>query len=588
MKTMKRAALLVSAALTVSACSHGGGTTPTVGHTTTSPGSTSSSSPGGTFTESDFTCPTSDTASSTARASSLAIASLGRRPVAERTRSNAAPVTPLLAVTYDAASLARSRAQIEAREANLGATFVREYTFAHTGKITRVVRPASGSIATLEGALRAMPDVVSVGETGYRRHALSVNAPFLTNDPYFKGLSGTSQPLYQKATTEGQWDMHVTRLEDAFAYSQADNGSGIVSGNALGSSGIKIAIIDSGEDPTHPELSTKIAYQKCFITNPDNAQSTSDFETDPVGHGTSVSGVAAADSGNAFGFSGSSGLALIDAYRVFPTPDDNCTSDSTTDAQCTADSQDISSAIEDAVSQQVNVINLSLGGDSCATTGVDPDATEGAAIADAIAANIVVVAAAGNDSGESPEAPACDSGVIAVGATALSDGTTNGTGNTTGSSGSPREYVPSYSNVGSPGANVNSENAWGIVAPGGDPGSDTDADDLHWIDNIWTSTPFDDNFAGTCTADDLPTTTTIDCRTLIAGTSLSSPNVAGIAALVLAANSTYQSPTKMKQLLCETADDIGDANEGCGRVDAYRAMAVALNDPNEPSQRKTP
>jgi len=31
-----------------------------------------------------------------------------------------------------------------------------------------------------------------------------------------------------------------------------------------------------------------------------------------------------------------------------------------------------------------------------------------------------------------------------------------------------------------------------------------------------------------------------------------------------------------------TADDIGDPHEGCGRLDVYDAMAVALNDPNPP------
>jgi subtilisin family serine protease len=73
-----------------------------------------------------------------------------------------------------------------------------------------------------------------------------------------------------------------------------------------------------------------------------------------------------------------------------------------------------------------------------------------------------------------------------------------------------------------------------------------------------------------------------DCRTLIAGTSMSSPIVAGAAALILAVNSTYQDPVKMKTLLCTTADDIGDPNEGCGRLNVYRAMAKALGDPSLP------
>jgi hypothetical protein len=38
----------------------------------------------------------------------------------------------------------------------------------------------------------------------------------------------------------------------------------------------------------------------------------------------------------------------------------------------------------------------------------------------------------------------------------------------------------------------------------------------------------------------------------------------------------------MKSLLCTTADDIGDGKEGCGRLNVYRAMAVALGDSKKP------
>ena len=134
------------------------------------------------------------------------------------------------------------------------------------------------------------------------------------------------------------------------------------------------------------------------------------------------------------------------------------------------------------------------------------------------------------------------------------------------------------------------------AAPGGDPvpdpnpndttGATADNDDLHWIENIWTSTPYqlnssDKNFIGECT-DDYPnstgTTSPVDCRTLIAGTSMATPHVAGVAALVLAVSGTkYASPAAMKSLLCQTADNIG-GNQGCGRVNAYRAVATALGD----------
>jgi hypothetical protein len=46
----------------------------------------------------------------------------------------------------------------------------------------------------------------------------------------------------------------------------------------------------------------------------------------------------------------------------------------------------------------------------------------------------------------------------------------------------------------------------------------------------------------------------------------------------------------MKNLLCETADSITNTAslQGCGRLDIYRAMAMALNDPSPPSPNPTP
>jgi subtilisin family serine protease len=496
-------------------------------------------------------------------------------------------------VTYDAAPVIADRATIAAREQRSGVSFVSELDHPNTHLVTRIVRVPSGSLAAAVGALRGLPGVVGVGRTGYRLHALSVTAPFFPSDPYFAGFSGSAAPLYEAASIPGEWDKHVERLEDAFAYSQTSNGSSVHNANALGSSSVKIAIIDTGEDTSHPELASKIVYTKCFITNPENVQSSSDFETDPQGHGTDTSGIAAAATGNAFGFSGSGGNAVLYAYRVFPTPDDSCASDNSSDAQCEADSDDIASSIQDAVAQHVNVISISLGGGDCSSGNVDPDPAEGAAMADAVAAGIVVVAAAGN-SGVSPvSAPACDAGVIAAGATGLADGSPHGVpASSSGSPSAPNEYVASYSNYGSPGKNVNSASAWGIVAPGGDPSGNMDEDDLHWVENIWTTTPFDSNFAanGTspCTVDFMSVSGTADCRVLIAGTSMATPNVAGAAALILAVNSSYQSASAMKTLLCQTADDINDPHEGCGRLDVYRAMATALGDPTIPSARPIP
>lgn len=580
-------AVAASAAL-VSACSGGGGSSPAP--TTPNPTPSATSTP----SQSAYACPSSDAAPASAARSSLAFHAAGGRGAAAGRRA-AAVLPGRLEVTYDLNALRSAHAALAVRESGAGASLVREFDFTRLGVATRILSVPVARAASIAATLRAEPGVRAVAVGSELRYPQTVSAPYFTDDPYFIGFRSTAGinggepppatyevgPYEENAQVPGQWNLHAIGLQNAFAYSRSGNGSNVSNPGALGSSGVKIAIVDVGEDTTHPEIASKIAYQKCFITSPSGVQSSSDFTTDQIGHGTDVSGIAAAATGNALGFAGAGGNSSLYAYRVEAAPDDNCANPKSTDAQCGIDPADIASAVEDAVSHDVQIINLSLGGGTC-TNGVDPDPVEGNAIADALAANVVVVAAAGNDGSQALEAPGCDSGVIAAGATSLADGQPNGTGTSRGSQNSPVEYVASYSDYGNPGASYRNANAWGIVAPGGDPASDTDADDLHWINDIWTSTPLDDAFAGYCGPDYPGVSGATDCQTEIAGTSMASPTVAGAAALILAVAPGYQSPARMKALLCSTSDDIGDAKEGCGRLNVYRAMAVALGDSKAP------
>jgi subtilisin family serine protease len=587
-------ALGVVLSLSLAACGGGGGgsSAPAVVPTTTpttSPVNTSA-----------YTCPASAT-SINAVGGGVTGAEATRRAAARPSRALASTTTQL-AVTYDRSSARSAASAIAARERNAGAVLVQSFDFASSNSTIHVLAVPAAQVASATATLRAQSGVSDVSPVG-RRHKTTVGAGYFPNDPYFNGFTAQQNapapatfhvaPYEESAAVPGQWDMHVIGLEQAWAYSQTGNGSSVpVNANALGSSAIKVAIIDTGVDPNHPELSSKISSQKCFITPPTGPQSSGRFSSDPDGHGTDVAGIAAAAANNGLGFVGVGGNVSIMAYRVFPTPDDNCANDANTDNQCSVNTTDIASAITDAVNAGANVISMSLGGTGCGTgagfaPNGDSDVLEGKAVADAIAKNIIVVAAAGNDSSSPLEAPACDNGVIAVGASALADGQRNGAGNSNGSASAITEYVASYSDWGSPAASPKLASAWGIVAPGGDPAGTNDNDDLHWIEHIWTSTPFtstpgDKSFTGNCGADYGAVSSAGDCRTLIAGTSMSTPHVAGAAALILSVNATYQSPTAMKALLCTTADDIADPHQGCGRLNVYRAMATALNDPHLP------
>lgn len=552
-----KTSLAAALALVLSACGGGGGggNVPVTPTATPPPPSVASA----------FTCPSSSTSFASAGGGASSAFDVVRRPVSTHRIAPTAPT--MLAVRY--APSVQTESAIARRAREIGAQHVASLHFDGIGQHVRILHVDPARFDSVRSQLARTPGVIGVGIV-HRVRTQGVSREYITSDPYFKGVTGSVAPLYQTAATPGQWDMHIMGLGYAFEYSQPSNGSGMTSAGALGSTGVRLAIIDTGEDITHPELAgAHVVRTQCFITNANGtAQSVGTYVTDPDGHGTDVTGIAAAASNNGFGFTGAAGTVSLMLYRVFPTPDDACSNPSTTDPQCSTSTLDVASAINDAVSNGANVISLSLGTDGTpCTNGVDPDQTEGAAIANAIAHNVVVVSASGNASASTVDPPGCDTGVIAVGASAYNDGAPNGSGYT----GANREYVANYSNYGT--------GSWGLVAPGGDPTSN-DADNLHWIENIWTSTPFDPSFAGACGTDSFGASK--DCRILIAGTSMATPHVAGAAALVLSVNSAYQNPAAMKQLLCSTADNIGDPHQGCGRINVYRAVAKALNDPNLP------
>lgn len=168
----------------------------------------------------------------------------------------------------------------------------------------------------------------------------------------------------------------------------------------IGSLDVKIAIIDSGIDISHPDLIDKITDGYDYVDN-------DPIPDDTTGHGTHVAGIAAASADN-----GGLGTDVVGTSWLSPiVPLKVCRDDS--DDGCTT--SDITAAIIDAVETEgVRVINLSI-------EGPNYSENEQTAIEYARLNGITVVAAAGNDREDNNETleiayPAAYDYVIAVGA----------------------------------------------------------------------------------------------------------------------------------------------------------------------------
>jgi subtilisin family serine protease len=204
---------------------------------------------------------------------------------------------------------------------------------------------------------------------------------------------------------------------------------------ATAGEGIKIGIIDDGVDAAHPFLSAKgfsypagfpkgqvkdatpkVIVQRAF-PQPGSTYEYADSPFDPKKsfHATHVAGIAAGDNDTADGSQLLSGVApdaYIGNYKVLTVPTDEFGLD--------GNSAEIAAGIEAAVSDGMNVINLSLG-----EPEIDPSRDfVDLAINGAAAAGVVPVVAAGNDFEPfgfgSISSPANASGAIAVGATSSS------------------------------------------------------------------------------------------------------------------------------------------------------------------------
>lgn len=196
-------------------------------------------------------------------------------------------------------------------------------------------------------------------------------------------------------------DVQVFTLDSELSNSWGVGHIGADAAHASGNkgAGVKVGIIDSGIDHTHPELAAHYAGGWDFVNNDSDPQ-------DDYGHGTKVAGiVGAADDGA--GIVGVAPEADLHAYKVF-------------DAAGHGRYSDIIAALSRAVLDGIDVVNMSFGSQQ------DPGQTFQAACDNAAAAGLLLVSSAGNfgtfdGSGDTIAYPAHYSSVLAVGATVDTD-----------------------------------------------------------------------------------------------------------------------------------------------------------------------
>jgi serine protease len=311
--------------------------------------------------------------------------------------------------------------------------------------------------------------------------------------------------------------------------------------------GIKVAVIDTGYRP-HADLSGQILQGYDFISDTAVSNDGNGRDTDASDpgdwitagqcgtgspaqnsswHGTHVAGTIAALTNNGSGVAGVAYGARIVPARVL--------------GKCGGYTSDIADAIVwasggtvsgvPANANKAQVINMSLGG-----TGAC-DATTQNAINGARSRGTVVVVAAGNEAvNASNSSPANCSGVITVAATNRSGGRA------------------SYSNYGT---------IVDVAAPGGDGGT---GNGILSTLNSGTTTPASDSYAS------------------YMGTSMATPHVAGVVALMLAKNPSL-TPDDVEARLRSSARAFPASCSGCGAgiVDASAAVDAATGTVTPPT-----
>jgi subtilisin family serine protease len=178
--------------------------------------------------------------------------------------------------------------------------------------------------------------------------------------------------------------------------------------------GVTVAVLDTGANTTHPDLSGAIVAQQCFTNNscPPSNTATGSSAQDQNGHGTNVTGIIASR-----GIVSSVGFApgaQIVAVRVLDSTGAGFVSDWVAGLDWVRANQ---------AALNVRIINMSLGTFALYSGNCDAqEPTMANIVGQLTAAGVAIFASTGNQGSVNRIAsPACNSGVIGVGATYDSD-----------------------------------------------------------------------------------------------------------------------------------------------------------------------
>jgi len=308
-------------------------------------------------------------------------------------------------------------------------------------------------------------------------------------------------------------------------------------------SGAIVAVLDTGVVINHPDLQGQLIDGYDFISNPLNANDGDGIDPDPDDpgdnanpggggsfHGTHVAGTVAATTNNTLGVAGVAFGARVMPLRVL--------------GRIGGSDFDIEQALRFAAGlsndsgiappRRAEVANLSLG-------SAGSSATFQLAIDEVRAAGLVIVAAAGNESTVEPFFPASYNGVISVSAVSIT------------------QAIAPYSNFGS---------FIDVAAPGGNTAQDINGDGRP--DGVLST-------LASGGGDMIETGFGI-----LQGTSMAAPHMAGVVALMRAANPNL-TPQAIDNLLASgrITQDLGPAGRddqfGHGLINAYQAVVEAIN-----------